>query len=305
MNSANDFVDLHMHSVFSTGFNTPVQLVRKAKRLGLRALALTDHNTLGGLPEFATACGKLGIEFLYGGEIWVCSGKDKSDDLVILGKNLGSKAKKFFNAYRRICFEERGRFVREVIEKIGRMGFDVSCVTEKEIKKDSKGLNYSVTVRKILFENKSNKKILSGMSGIKNPSYIEVVKHVYGTGCPAFVPRMRSFKISDAKRLADDMNFKIFLAHPGGITGDAPDEYLNEYAENGFGIEAYTYWNTEEQTDRLLKFCAKKGAAITGGSDYHGKGYGAKMGTEDRPWNRVPYGVFETIRRTLATQPSL
>ena len=61
--------DLHTHSVFSDGTLTPTQLVELAEELGLGAVALTDHNTVLGLPEFlAAAEGKAlkavpGVEF--------------------------------------------------------------------------------------------------------------------------------------------------------------------------------------------------------------------------------------------------
>ena len=52
--------DLHIHSVYSDGTYTPGKLVAEAKRLGL-IIALTDHNTAAGLPEFMAAAQKLGV----------------------------------------------------------------------------------------------------------------------------------------------------------------------------------------------------------------------------------------------------
>ena len=49
------FCDLHAHSVFSDGTCTPAELVREAAALGLSAVALTDHNTVDGLPDFLAA----------------------------------------------------------------------------------------------------------------------------------------------------------------------------------------------------------------------------------------------------------
>ena len=63
------FCDLHTHSVFSDGTYTPTELIEAAEKMGLSAVALTDHNTTGGLKEFlSAAAGKpwhavAGVEF--------------------------------------------------------------------------------------------------------------------------------------------------------------------------------------------------------------------------------------------------
>ena len=63
------FCDLHTHSMASDGSDTPTQLAHEAARVGLRYLALTDHDTTAGLAECATACASLGIEFVPGTEL--------------------------------------------------------------------------------------------------------------------------------------------------------------------------------------------------------------------------------------------
>ena len=46
------YCDLHTHSVFSDGTYTPTELIREAEKIGLSAVALTDHNTMYGVNEF-------------------------------------------------------------------------------------------------------------------------------------------------------------------------------------------------------------------------------------------------------------
>ena len=58
--------DLHTHSVFSDGTWTPTELVREAGRIGLGAIALTDHNTVAGLPEFLAAAEGTSVEAVPG-----------------------------------------------------------------------------------------------------------------------------------------------------------------------------------------------------------------------------------------------
>src|ERR1043165_8664229 len=66
---ASQFVDLHCHSTASDGTLPPAQVVQLAKKSGLTALALTDHDTVAGCEEAAREAEKLGIDFLCGIEI--------------------------------------------------------------------------------------------------------------------------------------------------------------------------------------------------------------------------------------------
>lgn len=61
--------DLHTHSVFSDGTCTPTQLVELAVEAGLSALALSDHNTIAGLPEFLAAAQAAGLAAVPGVEL--------------------------------------------------------------------------------------------------------------------------------------------------------------------------------------------------------------------------------------------
>ena len=73
--------DLHTHSVFSDGTYTPGELVAQAKRLGL-IVALTDHNTVAGLPDFMDAARTLGVTAVPGVEF---STEHKGKELHLLG----------------------------------------------------------------------------------------------------------------------------------------------------------------------------------------------------------------------------
>lgn len=54
-------VNFHIHSCFSDGTLSPYEIVKKAKSLHFEEIALTDHNTINGFPEFIEACNTLGI----------------------------------------------------------------------------------------------------------------------------------------------------------------------------------------------------------------------------------------------------
>lgn len=66
-----EFCDLHAHSVFSDGTYTPEQLLDEAQAIGLGAVALTDHNTVAGLPDFVAAAQDRPLEAVPGVELSV------------------------------------------------------------------------------------------------------------------------------------------------------------------------------------------------------------------------------------------
>src|SRR5687768_15121362 len=58
------FADLHLHTNFSDGTYTPEELTAQGKRLGFRALALSDHDTIEGCARMTAACAAAEIEFI-------------------------------------------------------------------------------------------------------------------------------------------------------------------------------------------------------------------------------------------------
>ena len=83
------YCDLHTHSTFSDGTDTPEELVRAAREAGLSAVALCDHNTVAGLPRFVAACDEAGMEAVPGIEF---STDYKERELHILGLYITPRA---------------------------------------------------------------------------------------------------------------------------------------------------------------------------------------------------------------------
>ncbi len=87
------YAELHCHSAFSflDGASNPEELAYRAKQLGLDALALTDHDDLGGIPRFAHAARELSLEAIVGAELTL---EDESH-IIVLVKDL--------TGYRNLC----------------------------------------------------------------------------------------------------------------------------------------------------------------------------------------------------------
>lgn len=64
-------IDLQLHSVYSDGYLRPIQLAEMLAKKGVKVAALTDHNTVGGIGQFADACRKKGIKPIPGMELYV------------------------------------------------------------------------------------------------------------------------------------------------------------------------------------------------------------------------------------------
>ena len=92
------FTHLHVHSDYSPdGLSSVRELVLRAKSLGMKGIALTDHGTMAGVPEFVSKCEEEGIRPIIGYEFWItgneplpedCTTRPKSFHLILLAKNL-------------------------------------------------------------------------------------------------------------------------------------------------------------------------------------------------------------------------
>lgn len=86
-------IDLHSHSSVSDGLDSPSELVRKMKDAGLEAFALTDHDTLQGLPEARAEAERLGLELIPGAE--VSADFQGRDDVHILALFVDERSERF------------------------------------------------------------------------------------------------------------------------------------------------------------------------------------------------------------------
>lgn len=248
-------VDLHVHSNESDGTVTPEELVREAKKTGLSAFALTDHDTTAGLDR-AIACGKEeGVEVVPGIEF---STAYWGRDIHVLGYYMDYHNESFqkqlieFRNSRNVRNEEMFRRLREFgFEKITEdallEAFDNAVITRAHIAKFMVDCGY-----------------------VKSRE--EAFQRYIGDNCPCYVERER-ISPGKAVKLIIEFGGVPVLAHPllYKLGTEMLDALVVSLKEDGLkGIEAiYSNYNWREQ--RRLKLLAKKHELIfTGGSDYHG-----------------------------------
>lgn len=114
------YCDLHTHSVFSDGFCTPTQIVEEAVGIGLSAVALTDHDSIDGLPEFLSAAADKPIEAVAGAEFAVVW---EGTELHLLGLFIPSSAFSSIAELMEEVHRRREQCVFDLVESLNRSGF--------------------------------------------------------------------------------------------------------------------------------------------------------------------------------------
>src|SRR3990170_3757607 len=115
--------DLHLHTTASDGKLAPRELVREAKSSGLRAFAVTDHDTVEGIPEAMEEAAALGIELIPGVEVSANFGEAPVHVLGLFIEYREPWLEKFFSE----AAERRIDRVHEMVRRLGGVGIGIDA----------------------------------------------------------------------------------------------------------------------------------------------------------------------------------
>ena len=118
-------IDLQLHSCFSDGSDTPTELVQQAKKLGLTAIALTDHDTIDGLPEFIEAGIKYNIKTVTGVEISVDTRLPNNGHMHIIGLFIDPKHEPLKH-HLDFLRTERNKRAKKIVDKLTELGHKIT-----------------------------------------------------------------------------------------------------------------------------------------------------------------------------------
>ena len=244
-------IDLHMHTTASDGTLAPAALVDRAHAAGIRTMSVTDHDTMAGVPEAATAAAGRGIEFLPGIEITaVADGRD----VHMLGYFL-DPAPASLDGFLTSQQEDRVRRAREMGEKLAALGVPIPI--ERLIEKASaagRAVARPVVARALV-----------EAGHCANPQ--EAFDRWLADGGPAYVAR-RGAPPAEVVRLVARAGGLVSLAHPGLLRRD---DVIPGLAEAGLGaIEAFHSDHDAAAESRYQRLADRHGLAVSGGSDFHG-----------------------------------
>ncbi len=260
------FIDLHVHSNISDGSLTPAELVQMAEKIGLKAFALTDHDTVAGIPEALSAASNKNVTVIPGIEI---SAEYKGIDIHILGLNIDYQNPEFVTKVQE--YADR-RVIRNqtMVQKMQEMGFDI---TQERIAKRFPGVNVITRAHYAI--------LFTELGYTKDND--EAFQKYLDPGCPCYIPRVK-VPVTDAVKLILSANGKPVMAHPvlyKKLSASELEKLTALLKDAGLmGIEAIYSKNKEGDETNLRLLAKKYDLFITGGSDFHGDAKpGLCMGT--------------------------
>lgn len=248
-------IDLHVHSNYSDGTDTPAELIQIAEQRGLSAMALTDHDTVTGVPPLLEAAKHSPVEAIPGVEL---SAECARGTMHILGYFIDHTCRTLLE---RIKMLQSGRHERNlaILKKLNKLGYVLMWSdVEKQAGVDVVGRPHFADALVARGHVKSRKLAFDLL---------------LAKGRPAYVERYR-YKAGECVELIRAAGGVSVLAHPGTVylPEDQMRGTVKGLAEHGLnGIEVFTADQQPGNIMRFSKWADEFGLIRTGGTDYHGR----------------------------------
>jgi predicted metal-dependent phosphoesterase TrpH len=268
---------MHLHTTASDGAFSPTQIVHMALEAGLRAIAITDHDSMDGLEEAVTAAAGTGLVIIPGVEI---SSDLPQGEAHILGYYLDAHNAELVELLATLR-KSRWERAQRMVEKLGGLGLPVSWDRVAAIADG--GAVGRPHVARALME-------AGHVSSVQDAFALYI-----GREGPAYVDRYKLAPVEVTRAVVRWGGLPV-LAHPSFV----PEltALLPRLLPAGLvGLEAYYTGYPPEVTAHLLRLARSNGLVGTGGSDFHGRSVvaGAVLGSVG-----VPYSVVEELEARRA-----
>lgn len=245
--------DLHTHSVYSDGTYTPQQLIQAAKAAGLSAIALSDHNTVAGLPLFIEAARGTGVEAIGGVEF---STEYRGIELHILGLFIRPEHYDAINTLLKAFLLRKEQSNRDLIQRLNQAGLQLDYDTIRE--KSAGGINRAVIGAEMV-----------------RLGYCQSVKEAFSNWLSEkkgyYIPPLRTDAF-EMIRFIKSLGATAVLAHPFlNLDAQGLREFFETAVPAGLdGMEVLYSTYTPETTALAQTIAEEYGILSSGGSDFHG-----------------------------------
>jgi hypothetical protein len=246
-------IDLHTHSSASDGDLSPSALIVHGKKTGLRALALTDHDTVGGIAEARAAAGELGLEFIAGVEIEI---DFDPGEFHLLGLGIDEKHPKLLKALSELADARisRNQHIADLFHNEG-------------ISIDLKEIGAMAGTQRIGRPHIAEALVRKGIVRSKQEAFDKYL----GKGRPFYLSK-DCLALDQALRLIRAAGGLAVVAHPYSLFVGKPKlaSLMDEWKSMGIaGIEAYHPAAKLGQCKILETMARQRGFLVTAGSDFH------------------------------------
>jgi len=280
-------VDLHTHTSYSDGLDSPTRLVAKAAQQGLHSIAVTDHDILAALPEAQQAGCDCGVEILVGVELTVQY--QQYDDIHLLGY--------FFDPTHTPLQEQLALAQQYRLQRGMAMLERINALLVQDGKTPLDKAHVLQSARGALTRPHLAHALIAR-------GYASNVQNAFENFLiPCNVPKA-ALGVEEALALIAQAGGICSLAHPGTLSTDPDVLYplLDAFKAMGLvGLEVYHHCHYPD-TLALFQNCATRyGLVATGGSDYHGRPEGAVLG-QISPGYAVPDHVLPDLQRAHAAR---
>lgn len=271
--------DLHVHSVYSDGTYTPQQLIRLAESSGISAIALCDHNTVAGLPEFLAAGKDSPVEAVPGIEF---SADYDGGEVHILGLFIQKRHYEAVRQKLQQALQWKEQSNRELVEGLKKAGIPLDY---DEICAANPGGNVNrAVIGAELVRRGCCRDMKDAFSRYLNES------------CGYFHPPRRLDAL-EVVRFIKSIGAVAVLAHPFLNLEEAElREFLRQAVPAGLdAMEVYYPKFSPQQSALAKKIAAEHGILPSGGSDFHGENKpDIRLGT-GRDNLKIPRSVLENL----------
>lgn len=261
------YVDLHMHSTASDGALPAPEVVASAARASLAAIALTDHDTLAGVPAAAAAGERLGVRVVPGVELSTYDG----GEVHLLGLHI-SRADVLET---RLASFREGRRTRaaRIVERLNELGVAITMDDVLRQAGEEGGRGGGAIGRPHI----ARAMVESGVARNQRDAFDRWL----GAGRPAYVEK-EHLAMPDAIDLLHAAGGIAVLAHPGAAATRARLQELRDIGLDG--VEVRHPGHSAEATARIGALADHLGLLPSGGSDWHGAAEGTRtIGCMDIP----------------------
>lgn len=275
-------IDLHIHTTASDGRYAPFEIVRRAGELGLKVVAITDHDTVEGIPDSLEAARNYpALRVIPGVEL---STDVPKGEIHVLGYFVDYTDSEFNASLETMRNSRIGR-ARKMVEKLDNLGIHLEWKRVQEIA--GTGALGRPHVAQAMLE----KGYIASLQ--------EAFKNYIGHGGPAYVERDKLTPV-EAVKLIVKANGLPVLAHP--LTSGDVESTIVELKPAGLvGMEVYYAKYSFEDINPLLGFAHQYGLIATGGTDYHGidEAIEIKMGDAEVPELAAEQLIALAVQRGL------